>query len=88
MAEISMWYVVFMGIGTVFVGLICLILICKALGAVLSIKKNKPEKSDVTNSTPITSNKEEILAVIAAAIAASSKTDVKNIRIISVNKVK
>ena len=84
MGEISSWFVVLMGIGTVFVGLICIVLICSLLGYILkkqdkSVQKEPNERSLV--------NQQETIAVMAAAIAAYTKKDPACIRIQSIKKV-
>ncbi len=80
-ATISSWYVVLMGIGTVFVGLICIILICSAMGAILSRKSKK-------GPTPNPVKTNELISVIAGAIVASSGKDPSCIQIKSVKKLK
>ena len=86
MTQISAWFVVLMGIGTVFVGLICIVLICSLLGAILK-KSNKTEpKQKETKMDP--EKRQELLAVMTAAIAATAKTDPACIRFISAKKVK
>lgn len=85
MTQISAWFVVLMGIGTVFVGLVCLVLICSVLGLILSKKKDKPaQEQEVMDPA----KKQEFLAVMTAAIAAKAGTDPGYVRFISVKKVK
>ena len=84
MEEVSSWFVVLMGIGTVFIGLICIILICSLLGFLL---KGHPKSQAVKQETPV-ENQQELIAVMAAGIAAHAKTDPACIRILSVRKVK
>ena len=87
-ATISPAFICIMGIGTVFVGLICLIFICKILGVCFKGKK-EPQKvasAPVASSAPI-ANKQEIVAAVSAAVAEELGTEVKNIRITSFKKL-
>lgn len=89
--EISNAVVIGIGIGTVFVGLICLILICYITSAVVQMftKKEKAEGDiPAAPQAPATvSNKGEFAAAVAAAIAEDLGTDVTGIRIKSVKKL-
>ena len=79
-------FVVAMGVGTVFVGLICIVLICSLLGLIL---KDKGEKRPIREQAAVSPEKQhELLAVMAGAIAVSSHRDPACIKIISVKKVK
>lgn len=94
--SIPNWFVITMGLGTVFVGLICIILLCKILGAVCSlIEKNQnvqtgpaPKAVPVAKATEaVSANRQEIIAAIGAAIAEECSVDVNAIRIISIKKI-
>lgn len=87
--DYSNLFVVLMGVGTVFVGLVCIVLLvtlmswlCRRLG------KNT---SDVPAPAPAPSrqaaNAEELLAAISAVIAAELGADVSAIRITSIKRV-
>ena len=85
-------FVVAMGIGTVFVGLVCIVLICKIMSALCGIKKNedtaeiaKPAAVPVQNQ--VIENRQEIIAAVSAAIAEDMGTDVSGIRILSFKKL-
>lgn len=87
----NVWFICLMGIGTVFVGLICLILVCKLLGTLCGkTKKEEAELPPVAQQTlreqPI-ENKQELLAAISAAVAEELGTDVNGIRITSFKKL-
>lgn len=90
---ISSWTVIAMGMGIVFVGLICLIFICKILGAIFSKVKTKevstPAQKAVVNEvkSDVIPNKSELVAAVSAAIAESMGTDVSKIRIHSIKKI-
>ena len=90
--EISNAMVVGIGIGTVFVGLICLILICYIMSAAVKMfTKNENKKEaikPVGTPAPIAvANKGEFAAAIASAIAEDLGTDVTGIRIKSIKRV-
>ena len=89
--------VIGMGLGTVFTGLICIIVICYIMGAVIkAVEKRKPAKSaeasvpapqaSVSAPAPI-ENKGELVAVISAVIAEELGEDVEAIRIKSIRRV-
>ncbi len=86
-------FVVAMGIGTVFVGLICIIILCKIIGAicVAAEKKNtaKPENTaPAVAAAPVQIEKrQEIIAAVSAAIAEELGTDISAIRILSFKKI-
>ncbi|MBE7060873.1 MAG: hypothetical protein E7389_08645 [Ruminococcaceae bacterium] len=78
------------GIATVFVGLICIILICKIMGAVCSaLIKEKPLTQAVSpaQGSGDIPNKQEFIAAVSAAIAEDMGTDIGGIRILSVKKL-
>ena len=94
--EISNGMAIGIGLGTVFVGLICLILICYIMSAIVKLfakgdKKEAPVPVAATSaavaSQPVIANKGEFAAAIAAAIAEDLGTDVTGIRIKSVKKI-
>lgn len=97
-AIMANWFVCVLGMGTVFCGLICIIVlcyivsfICKALGldAKDSVQNSAPAvRENVQNNSanaPI-ANKQEIVAAACALIAEENGTDVKNIRVVSFKK--
>ena len=86
--------VICLGIGIVFVGLICLIIICKVMGAACTaLIKEKPAVSAaaVAPAAPVQTvaitNREEFIAAVSAAIAEDMGTDISRIRIHSVRKL-
>ena len=93
-------YTIALGIGTVFVGLICLIVLCKILSVCVKLlNKNsesqvspastsQPNNSAVSAPTPaVIPNRREFVAAIAAAIAEEEGTDISAIRILSIEKL-
>lgn len=97
MAEPSFLQVVAMGLITVFVVLICLIIIIKIMGAVLaSTGKAAPAPAAVTTAAPaprpaapaaVQPNKQQLVAAISAAIAEDMGSSVDHIRIHSIRKL-
>ena len=88
--------VVIIGVGTVFVGLVCIVLLCKTIGLIFAAKKTKdetdaPVKSSVSakpvvEEQPI-ENRQQIIAAVSAAIAEELGTDVSALRILSFKKI-
>ena len=90
--EYSNLFVCLMGMGTVFVGLFCLVLLVSAMSALLrKTKDNQPAAAPLT-AAPVqpqmdNSKKGELMAAIAAAIAEDMGTDISAVRIVSIKKV-
>lgn len=89
--EVPNWFVVVMGIGIVFLGLICIIILCKIVALFCKDKKNvKTEETTgvqtAQQNTPI-ENRQEIIAAVAAACAEELGTDVSALRIHSFKKI-
>lgn len=90
--ELSNAVVIGLGMGTVFVGLICLVLICYLLSAIVKLftKTEKTEKTAnhvVAPAPTAIANKGEFAAAVACAIAEDLGTDVTGIRIKSIKKL-
>ncbi len=94
--EVSNAFAVLMGIGTVFVGLICIILLIQLMSVILS---KFPEKEDTApqpaaaasaaaqdNDTAI-ENRSELVAAICAAVAEECGTDISALRVVSFKKL-
>ena len=91
-------FVVAMGLGTVFFGLICIILVCKIMSFFVGLTQ-KPEsaanKAVNTNAAAPAANtapeaipsRPELAAAIAAAIAEYTGKDISGIRILSIKKL-
>ena len=87
--EMSNTLVVGIGIGTVFVGLICIVLICYIMSALCKLFEKKPKaeaKETQKQNAPI-QNKQEIVAACCAVVAEEIGTEAKNIRVLSFKKV-
>ena len=94
--EVSNTFVCALGIGTVFIGLICIVLLCKIIGLICGTESSA--QSEKVQSAPapaqtvqpvkeVTANKGEIVAAISAAIAEELGTDVTGIKILSIKKI-
>lgn len=87
-------FVCLMGMGTVFVGLICIIIVCKIVSSIIRLfDKEKAEVKKETVSAPQAAasteipDKQRIIAAVSAAIAEELGTDVSALRIISFKKI-
>lgn len=87
----NMGFVVLMGLGTVFFGLIVLIVLCTLMGAICKrFIKEEPAKTADPAAAPAAetiANRQEFIAAVSAAIAEEMGADVAGIRIVSVKKV-
>ena len=87
-------FVILLGLGTVFTGLILIIFLCKLMSLFVStIEKEEPKAkapsvtSAESNSNKKIANKQELLAVISATIAEELGTDISRIRIHSIKQI-
>lgn len=97
MPELSGAFVVCMGMGTVFVGLICIIILISLMGKIINaVVKDKPAKPAVTTAAPVAApapvsagipNRPEFVAAVSAAIAEDLGTDISKIRIESIKRI-
>ncbi len=83
-------FVVCMGVGTVFVGLICIIILCSLMSAICRAFEPKPKKTAVAapvQSQAVIENRQEVIAAVSAVLAEELGTDISAIRIHSFKKV-
>ncbi len=93
--ELPSWFVVCMGLGTVFVGLIAIIIIISITSKILSLlikdQVKLPVKQQASAPTAVSEetipNREEFVAAVAAAIAEDLGTDISKIQILSIKKL-
>ena len=92
--DIPGWFVVVMGLGIVFFGLICIILLISIMGAIMKrVAKPQPEKAVAPVNVPAAAqstdipNRSEFVAAVAAVIAEELGTDITKIRIESIKKL-
>lgn len=98
--EIATWFVVVMGMGIVFIGLVCLIALISIMGAIMkrvnakqeaalaAARANMPARSPAP--APVSAeipNRGELVAAISVALAEELGKDVKAIRIHSIKRV-
>ena len=85
-------FIVGMGVGTVFLGIVCIVLLCLIMSAICRAAERKPDASaasaaaDVSTEKPI-ENRQEIIAAVSAALAEEMGTDISAIRIHSFKKI-
>ena len=84
-------FVCLMGIATVFAGLICLIILCKIIGAFAGKEKKAATPVATPVATPAANqpieNRQEIIAAVSAAVAEELGTDISALRILSFKKI-
>ena len=91
--EYSNLFVCLLGVGTVFMGLISIIVICKVMGFLcrgFGEKKDNKESVSITNPDKhgeTVTCKDELVAAISAAIAEDLGKDIKAIKILSIRKI-
>ncbi|MEG0779931.1 MAG: OadG family protein [Oscillospiraceae bacterium] len=84
--EYSNAFVCFMGIGIVFFGLICIIVLTKIMSALCGKAVVAPVAQTIAPPAAIP-NRQELVAAVSAAIAESLGTDISAIRILSIKKL-
>ena len=94
--EIATWFVVVMGMGIVFIGLICLIILISFMGRIMQriapqhevttpvLRTAAPTPAAASRGIP---NRSELVAAISVALAEELGKDVKAIRIHSIKRV-
>ena len=85
-------FVCLMGVGTVFVGLICIIIVCKIVSGIVRLSEKSPAKNEAVD-TPAPAAPTEIpdrlrlIAAVSELIAEELGTDVSALRITSFKKI-
>ncbi len=93
MPEPSIPFVILMGIGIVFFGLVCIILLSMAMSAICrSLGDKTPAPAAAAPAAPAAQaeaipNRQAMIAAIAVAVAEEMGTDPSGIRILSVKKL-
>ncbi len=86
-------FVVAMGIGTVFFGLICIIVLSSLMSVICTKLGKKTPAAPAAPAVPaapaadVIPNRQALIAAISAAIAEDMGTDLAGIRILSVKKI-
>lgn len=89
------WFVVVMGVGIVFIGLICIVVLCSIMSKIVRLlERNTAPAAPAQTQAPAAvqaaepiANRQELVAAISAALAEELGTDVSAIRILSLKKV-
>ena len=89
--DISNLFVVIMGLGVVFIGLLSIVILTTIMSAVIRAMEGKkkveaPAAAPAVAAAPI-ANRGELVAAIAACVAEDLGTDVSGIRIVSIKNV-
>ncbi len=88
--------VVFLGIGIVFLGLICIVILCVLMGKVVRLLEKReapaaaPAPTAAAPAAPAPAaipNRQELVAAISCCLAEELGTDVSAIRIVSLKKI-
>ena len=86
--DYSIIFVCLMGMGTVFFGLVCLIVLTTLLGRVCGQKQQSaPAAVSPAPAAVSAGDQQELIAAVSAAIAEELGTDITGIRILSIKKV-
>ena len=93
--EPSIPFVILMGVGVVFIGLICIILLSMAMSAIcrsMGDKTPAPAPVPAASAAPAARtdaipNRQAMIAAIAVAVAEEMGTDPAGIRILSIKKL-
>ena len=92
MPESSIPFVILMGVGVVFIGLICIILLSMAMSAICRSMGDKTPAPAPAAAAPAASagnilNRQAMVAAIAVAVAEEMGTDPAGIRILSIKQL-
>lgn len=86
--DYSIIFVCLMGMGTVFFGLVCLIVLTTLLGRICGRKQQAAPAAAISAPAAAPAvNQQELIAAVSAAIAEDLGTDITGIRILSVKKL-
>lgn len=94
--DLPNWFVCVMGIGTVFIGLVCLIALCTIMSAVYrkfghgnaaSPAVSAPAAPAPAADASDIPNRQQFVAAVSAVIAEEMGTDVSKLRILSIKKI-
>lgn len=87
------WQIIVIGLGVVFVGLICIILLCMAMSAVyraVAGKASSVPSAAASAAAPVAEeipNRQQLVAAVSAVIAEEMGSDVSRLRILSIKKI-
>ena len=94
MPDVSIPFVILMGVGTVFFGLVCIILLTTAMSAICRSMGDKTPAAPAAAAPAAPAaqvdaipNRQAMIAAIAVAVAEEMGTDPAGIRILSIKKL-
>lgn len=89
--EYSNLFVCLMGMGIVFIGLLCLIALVSLMGRIFGrknqVQEDAPPAKSIAAAPLHKEEKEKLLAAVSAAIAEDMHTDISAVRIVSIKRV-
>ena len=96
--EYNVGIVILLGMGIVFAGLVCIVILCVLMGKVVRLLEGKSETKAEAPAPAVAAapaapvaeaipNRRELVAAIACCLAEELGTDVSAIRIVSLKKV-
>ena len=89
-SDIPNYLVVLLGVGIVFLGLVCIVILIKIVGLFFKNANNTVENATPTVTQTVNqpiANRQEIIAAVSAVIAEELGTDISAIRIHSFKKI-
>ncbi len=85
------WNVILLGMGIVFLGLICIVILCTIMGKVMTLlgkAEDRPSAPVEEAAAPaVIPNRQELVAAVSCCLAEELGTDVTAIRILSIKKI-
>ena len=89
------WQVIVIGLGAVFVGLVCIVLLCMAMSAIVrNVMAKAADKEEAAAVAPAPApvaqeipNRQQFVAAVSAVIAEEMGADVSKLRILSIKKI-
>lgn len=85
--DIPIWFVIVMGMGITFIGLICLVGLTVLLGRFCGRQPVPVQPAAPPPAADDVPNRQELIAAVSAALAEEMGADVTGIRILSFKKI-
>lgn len=87
-------FIVLLGMGTVFLGLICIVFMCYGMSAIVKKFKKDEEKAEMASIVPAApvspapvADRQAVIAATCAVIAEELGADVRNLKVVSFKRV-
>ncbi len=94
-------FVIAMGMGTVFIGLICIILLCKIASAVVRLSERQPAQKAITPAAAVSAapavsaakpalqgeERRKVLAAVCAVLAEEMGVEVEALKVVSFKQI-